>query len=135
MRSTQDAPSGPCDPQQNVKFPDRIDTWPECNEEAFNASEGERILAKVRSNIEADVDRDSLTYVSDFLLSTVGEGYVEQTLVEKLVKSVRVSGVASETRHTPYSTAATISKLFGVGLAKAADIANTLSSRHYCVTM
>ena len=74
------------------------------------------------------MDRDSLTYVSDFVLSTVGEGYVEQTLAETLVKSVRVSGVASKTRHTPYSTAA-IAKSFGVGLSKAADIANKTTRR------
>jgi len=113
----------PGDPQ-NVKLPDRLDTWPELYEEAFDATDGERarFISAVESNKQACIGRHDMTYESVFLLSSVGGGYVEQTFTENLVKSVRVSGVASATRHTPHSVV-DIARKFGVSLKKAAEIA------------
>ena len=113
----------PWDPQ-NVKLPDRLDTWPEVHEEEFNATDGDRasFISAVESNRQACIDRDDLTYETDLVLSSVGECYVEQTLTENLVKSVRVSGVGSATRHTPHSVI-DIARKFGVSLKKAAEIA------------
>ncbi|EJK66765.1 hypothetical protein THAOC_12279 [Thalassiosira oceanica] len=63
----------PWDPQ-NVKLPDRLDTWPELYEEAFDATDGERarFISAVESNKQACIGRHDMTYESVFLLSSVG---------------------------------------------------------------